>query len=66
MQSSRYSTLLFVTRFESARSASKSPRINASFLARDYPLICRSAVIASVIRSNQSEKTKVTGRRVAV
>jgi len=37
------------------RKDKKSPRINASFFAREQPFTCRSAAIASVTRSNHSE-----------
>src|SRR6185312_1453440 len=44
----------------------QSSFISASFFARIQPLICRSAAIASVIRSKRSDHTKRTGRRVYV
>ena len=40
--------------------------MSASFFARDQPLTCRSAAIASVMWSNHWEKTNTTGRRLAV
>jgi len=51
----------FDPRFANGGNASKSPRIRASFFARDQPLIWRSAAIASVMRSNHCEKTSRTG-----
>ena len=36
-------------RLDNPGNRSKRPAINASFLARDQPLICRSAAIASTI-----------------
>src|SRR5262249_56705662 len=53
-------------RVASRRSEPKSPRMSASFFARDQPLTCRSAAMASVMRSNHWENTRVTGRRCAV
>jgi len=48
-------------RFERSESRAHSPLINASFFARDHPVSCRSAEIASVTRSNHCEKTRRPG-----
>src|SRR5262249_20410896 len=53
-------------RFASLLTRDQSPRMNASFLARDQPFTCRSASMASVMVSKCSAKATVTGRRFAV
>src|SRR5580704_9396580 len=53
-------------RLAKALIESQSPRISPSFFARLQPLICRSAAIASVMRSKYSDHANCTGRRVDV
>ena len=53
-------------RFDSSISFCQSPAIKASFLARDQPLIRRSAAMASTTRSKFSAYASFTGRRFDV
>jgi len=52
--------------FASTLIASQSPRISASFLALDHPLICCSKAIAPSRVSNSPVHARSTGLRIDV